>query len=127
MMDIFDLKKVKFPEKKRLVNPPSSSDLGVNVIFDKRKGQHFVTLSLKKDITDTLPCQYVSAAVVEGKGATRLYIVSLEEGYKLQQPNKSVKRVYARIPADNYIEFSKFVGEHDLHYDKFNAAYYVEM
>ena len=53
MMDIFDLKKVKFPEKKRLVNPPSSSDLGVNVIFDKRKGHHFaqnVVKSLIKKI-----------------------------------------------------------------------------
>lgn len=126
----YDLSKANFPERKKSGLRRSSADLvdiAVSIIDSthgrKNKTTKEVAFSIRKSILDTIGSERLSAAVIDD----RLYIVPHENGYKLSFNSNAKNRGYLRFPTDNLKDYMRFIGDHDLHYDKYNAAYYAEL
>ena len=124
---VYDLSKAAFPGVAVARRPRAEKvDVSINVA-EMAYGMAgtkkiCLSISMKYDLAEKLGSERVSAAVIED----RLYIKPMENGYKMTDPHGRKTRKYVRIPVSNFKEYVPFVGDHDLHYDKYNKAYYVE-
>lgn len=125
----FDLATGEFAKKAtRYTGRAIKADLRVSIISGGRNQGLCVALSFSEEMTKKLResgGKFWTCGIVRANDLERLYIIPDEMGYALTS-NKNSVRGYTKMPIENVPVFDKYIGLHELKYDEYNKAYYVE-